>query len=385
MTMNQIDYSISNQASGVRTAVLKSNKKAGKRRKLLMTTSLLICSTPSWALPTGDQLLAGQANVTIPSANVMQIDQTSQQAIINWQTFSIAQNQAVNIQQPNANAALLNRVVGQDVSQIQGQLNANGRVYLVNPNGVLFSNTAQVDVGGLIASTHNISNADFLNGRQHFTQDGATGAIDNQGTIKIPAGSVVAFIAQTLSNTGTIETPNGVTAFAAGKTVDVDFKGDGLVAVKISESALNAHITNKGGILAVGGNVILTAKAAGQLMDTVINQQGIIRAQELIERNGEIVLDTGKVDVSGITGGINELTVNSVITVIPAFKPVIQSSDNVLTQVSALQRSNFSLPDNQEKPVDNTNDRLDIVSEGLKRPLKLHTIISLSICAIGTR
>jgi filamentous hemagglutinin family protein len=379
MTMNQIDYSIANQTSGVRTAVLKSDKRAGKHRKLLMTTSLLICSTPSWALPTGDQLLAGQANVTTPSANVMQIDQTSQQAIINWQTFSIAQNQAVNIQQPNANAALLNRVVGQDVSQIQGQLNANGRVYLVNPNGVLFSNTAQVDVGSLIASTHNISNADFLNGRQHFTQDGAIGAIDNQGTIKTPAGGVVAFIAQNLSNTGTIETPKGLTAFAAGKTVDLDFKGDGLIVVKVSENALNAHINNKGAIHAEGGRVILTAKAAGQLMDTVINQQGIVPAQKLTERNGEIVLDAGNADVSGITDSLN-----SVITVIPAFNPIIHY-DNVLTQLSTLQRSNFSLLDNQKKPADDAHDRLDIVSEGLKRPLKLHTIISLSICATGTR
>ncbi|MCX7066809.1 MAG: filamentous hemagglutinin N-terminal domain-containing protein [Methylococcales bacterium] len=174
-------------------------KRSSNRRKKLMianpskdwqscapplATSLLLCSSAAWALPTGDALIAGQATVTTPNAGQMQIDQTSQQAIINWQGFFIAPNEAVNIQQPNAQAALLNRVVGADASQIQGQLHANGQVYLVNPNGVLFGKTAQVDVGGLIASTHNIKDADFLNGVQHFTQDNATGTVSNQGTIQ---------------------------------------------------------------------------------------------------------------------------------------------------------------------------------------------------------
>ena len=94
----------------------------------LLATGLLLCSSAAWALPTGEQLVAGQATVNTPSAGQMQIDQTSQQAIINWQGFSIAPNEAVNIQQPNAQAALLNRVVGADASQIQGQLHANGQV-----------------------------------------------------------------------------------------------------------------------------------------------------------------------------------------------------------------------------------------------------------------
>lgn len=283
-------------------------KRDAKYRKLLMT-GLLFSSASSWALPTGEQLVAGQATVSIPTANLMQIKQNSQRAILNWQDFSIAANQTVNIQQPNASAALLNRVVGQNASQIQGQLNANGQVYLVNPNGVLFGKTAQVDVGGLIASTHNISNADFMNGQQHFTQDGATGSVENFGQINSHQGGVVALIGQNVSNTGTINTPQGTTVLAAGKTVDLDFQGNGLVEVKITESALKAQITNQGAIQAEGGRVILTAKAAGQLLDTVINQQGIIRAQGLAQRNGEIILEagnvlqTGTLDASGITGG----------------------------------------------------------------------------------
>ena len=142
--MNHIYHSIWNAALGAWVAVSEiatgQGKRSSNRRKKLMTaspskdwlscapllaTGLLLCSSAAWALPTGEQLVAGQATVNTPSAGQMQIDQTSQQAIINWQGFSIAPNEAVNIQQPNAQAALLNRVVGQDASQIQGQLHAN--------------------------------------------------------------------------------------------------------------------------------------------------------------------------------------------------------------------------------------------------------------------
>jgi filamentous hemagglutinin family protein len=320
--MNHIYRSIWNDALGTWVAVSEIAQGSGKRssnRRKLMVTSLLVCTTSAWALPTGEQLMAGQASVSVPTANQMQIQQTSQKAILNWQGFSIAPNEAVNIQQPNARAALLNRVVGQDASQIQGQLNANGQVYLTNPNGVIFGKTAQVDVGGLIATTHNISNADFMHGNNHFTQNSAKGSVENHGTINTHEGGVVALIGESVTNTGTIDTPKGSTVLAAGKTVDLDFKCDGLVEVKVSEAALNAQITNKGAIQADGGRVILTAKAAGQLIDTVINQEGIIRAQGLAEHNGEIVLEagyvaqTGTLDVSGKNGGKVDINARSIL------------------------------------------------------------------------
>ncbi|MDP3840409.1 MAG: filamentous hemagglutinin N-terminal domain-containing protein [Methylococcales bacterium] len=316
--MNHIYHSVWNEALGAWVAVSEitsgQSKRSSHRRKLL-ATSLLVCTTPAWALPTGEQLVAGQATVSTSNPHQMHIDQTSQKAVINWQNFSVQQHDTVNIQQPNANAALLNRVVGQDASQIQGKINANGQVYIVNPNGVVFGKTAQVDVGGLVATTHNIKDADFMNGKNHFIQDGAKGAVENHGRIKTPDGGVVALIGEKVTNTGTINTPKGTTALAAGKTVDLDFQGDGLVEVKVSEAALNAQITNKGAIQADGGRVVLTAKAAGQLIDTVINQEGVIRAQGMVERNGEIILEggyvaqSGAVDVSGKTGG--KITVNA--------------------------------------------------------------------------
>jgi len=356
--MNHIYHSVWNESSGVWITVPQINKRQGKRSVkrgkkpttansagwvaalsqanqcqaigllkrwqpnlyyLPLATGLLLYSSTGWALPTGEQLVAGHVSVSTPTAGQMQIDQTSQKAVVNWQGFSVNQHEALNIHQPNANAALLNRVVGQDASQIQGKINANGQVYITNPNGVVFTKSAQVDVGGLVATTHNIKDADFMAGKNHFTQDGAQGTVDNHGTINTQNGGVVALIGEKVTNTGTINTPKGTTALAAGKTVDLDFKGDGLVEVKVSEAALNAQITNKGAIQADGGRVVLTAKAAGQLIDTVINQEGVIRAQGMVERNGEIILEggtvsqTGIMDASGNTGGKIDINARAIV------------------------------------------------------------------------
>ncbi|MDD2659014.1 MAG: filamentous hemagglutinin N-terminal domain-containing protein [Methylococcales bacterium] len=282
----------------------KQGKKRGSlKRNALISPFLALYASASFALPSGNELVAGQASITAPAAGQLQINQSSQQAIINWQGFSIGAHESVNIQQPNASAVQLDRVIGQDASNIQGQLNANGQVFLINPNGVIFSKTAQVDVGGLIASTHSISNADFLNGKLHFTQDNAQGSVINQGRINTPKGGIVALIGEQVQNSGAISTPEGATVLAAGKTIDLDIQGNGLVEVKISEAAYNAQINNNGIIQADGGQVILTAQAAGQLLNTVINNQGVIEARGLVEKNGAIVLsggDNGIVQAGGV-------------------------------------------------------------------------------------
>ncbi|MCX7099542.1 MAG: MBG domain-containing protein [Methylococcales bacterium] len=303
--MNHIHQTIWNKTLGtwiVASELAKRGKKSGSQQRNALMLPLLLFASTGLALPTGNQLVEGVVTVTKPSTVQMQINQNSQRAIVNWQSFSIAGQESVNIQQPNTNAALLNRVVGQDASAIQGRLNANGQVYLINPNGVIFGKTAQVDVGGLVASTHAISNKDFLNGNPHFTAGNALGKVINHGQIKTPDGGIVALIGEQVENTGHISTPKGTTVLAAGKTVDLDMQGDGFVEVKISEAAINAQINNQGIIQADGGQVLMTAKAAGQLLKTVINNQGIVEARGLVEKNGQIVLsggDNGVVQVSG--------------------------------------------------------------------------------------
>jgi len=299
----QVVWNINLGAWIVASELAKRGKKRGSiRRDILVLPLLAMYTSVSFALPTGNELVAGQASVTTPSAGHLQINQTSQNAIINWQGFSIDAHESVNIQQPNANSVQLDRVVGQDPSVIQGRLNANGQVYLINPNGVIFSKTAQVDVGGLVAGTHAISDADFLNGKLHFTQGNADGSVINQGQINTANGGVVALIGEQVENSGSISTPQGTTVLAAGKTVDLDMKGDGLVEVKITEAALNAEINNSGIIQANGGQVLMTAQSAAQLLKTVINNEGVVEARGLAEKNGAIVLsggDNGIVQVGG--------------------------------------------------------------------------------------
>jgi len=306
--MNHYYRSIWSSALNSWIAVAENTKRKTKSvstNRQLLTAGLLLWSVPLLALPTGEQVVAGQVTISTPNAAQLQINQATPQAIVNWQNFSIQPHEIVAIQQPSINATLLNRVIGADASVIQGQLSANGQVFLINPNGVLFSPTAQVDVGGLIASTHAISNADFLQGHYHFTQSNADGLVNNQGVINVPNGGVVALIGSQVSNAGTITTPHGTTALAAGKTVDLDFQGDGLMAVSVSEAALNAQLENKGAILADGGRVVLTAQAAGDLIHSVVNHEGIIQARSLVERNGEIILAGGDNGATQVSGSLN--------------------------------------------------------------------------------
>ena len=152
----------------------------------------LAASTPVWAGPAGEQLVAGQASVSRAGTNTL-VTQTSDRAAINWQSFSIGAGEAVRFAQPSASSVALNRVVGQNPSEILGSLSANGQVFLLNPNGVLFGKGAQVDVGGLVASTLNISNSDFLAGqgkvffkdsrRQIACHNDMTGILQDSGFI----------------------------------------------------------------------------------------------------------------------------------------------------------------------------------------------------------
>ena len=280
----------------------KEKAESSKYARGLVFLLLILYSTASNSLPTGSQVIAGQASIATPTAGHMQITQSSQNAIINWQSFSIGANQSVNIQQPNANSVQLDRVVGIDPSFIQGLLSSNGQIFLVNPNGVIFSNTAQVDVGGIVASTNLISNADFLNGNLHFTQGNTSSSVINQGQINTPNGGMVVLIGEQVQNSGRINSPQGSTVLAAGKTVDLDMKGDGLVEVNVTAAALNAEINNLGVIQANGGQVIMTAQSASQLLKTVINNEGVVEAHGLINKNGSIVLsggDNGIVEVGG--------------------------------------------------------------------------------------
>lgn len=245
-------------------------------------------------LPTGGQIVSGQGTIA-QSGNTLTVTQSSDRMIANWQNFSIAAGHTVQFAQPDVSSVALNRVVGQDPSQILGSLNANGRVFLVNPNGVLIGAGAQVQTGGFVASTLAISDSDFLAGVHRFA--GTGGAIRNEGDI---SGSVVALIAPSVVNDGTI---TGNTALAAGTNVLLDFAGDGLLSVEVSASTVETLVANNGLIRADGGVAILTAKGASDALQGVVNNSGTIQARTLANREGRILLladlEHGEANVGG--------------------------------------------------------------------------------------
>ncbi len=266
--------------------------------------SLLVVTLPSLALannlPTGGQVQAGAGQINSSGQN-MTINQSSQNMVVDWQSFSIGKDASVNFIQPNAQSAALNRVSGNEVSNIRGALNANGQVFLVNPNGIVFSQTARVDVGSLVASTLNISNQNFMNGNYRF-EGTSNSTVINQGNIQTLNDGTVALIAAKIINTGNIATPKGNTLIGAGSKVVLDLGGP--VKIEVEAAQLETYIEQGGAIKADGGTVYLTAKAANALTSSVINHTGITQAQTLASgEDGTIMLmgdmNSGLVQVAG--------------------------------------------------------------------------------------
>ncbi|MEL7969165.1 GLUG motif-containing protein, partial [Vreelandella neptunia] len=188
---------------------------------------------------------------------------------------------------------------GEDASAIYGNLNANGQVFLINPNGVLFGQGAAVNVGALVASTLSLSDEDFNNGHYQFSGDGNNAAVVNHGTLNADGGAV-ALLGGQVSNHGIIQANQGTVALAAGDQITLDFAGDGLLNVTVDEGTLNALVENHQLVRANGGQVIMTANATDALLQTVVNNTGVIEAQTLDNQSGTIVL----------RGGFNGGTVN---------------------------------------------------------------------------
>ncbi|MBI5793122.1 MAG: filamentous hemagglutinin N-terminal domain-containing protein, partial [Rhodocyclales bacterium] len=253
------------------------------------------------ALPTGGQVVAGQVGIGTSGAR-MDVTQSSNSAIVNWDSFNIGSQAQVNFVQPGTSSVILNRVLGGDGSAIFGRMTANGQVFVTNPGGILFAPGAQVDVGGLVASSLGISDANFLAGKYQFEKVGAGGTVSNQGTINAANGGFVALIAPQVANSGAITATRGSVGLAAGDSVNLDFDHDGLLSFQVNVATAAARADNSGVIVADGGRVVMDVRAKDALLSTVLNNDGIIRARSLESRNGEIWLgggDSGVVSVSG--------------------------------------------------------------------------------------
>ncbi len=255
----------------------------------------------SHAAPSGAQITAGSGSVT-QSGNVTSIQQSSNDLSINWQSFNISSNEVVNFVQPSAGALAINRILGNSPSEIFGHLNANGQVWLINPNGVLFGRGAQVNVGGLIASTLDVADSTLdLDGRT-FSGTG-TGSIVNDGTLKAAAGGYVALLGNQVTNRGIISAQLGTVALAAGSAETLTFSARQLIHVQVDRSTLHDLADNGQLIEANGGQVIMTAGAKDSLLASAVNNTGIVQAQTVENHGGTITLlagmQAGEVQVGG--------------------------------------------------------------------------------------
>ncbi|WP_052480987.1 MBG domain-containing protein [Gilvimarinus agarilyticus] len=287
--------------------ILASQKRLSQRasqpyRPRLLALTIGLLSGVAHAGPTGGVVIDGDASIDI-RGKLTDILQNTQNTTIVWDNFDINADEIVNFIQPNDTSIALNRVLSADGTQINGQLNANGRVFVLDANGVLFGESAQVSVGGLVASTLDLSHRDYDTDTFTFTGKGAPAAVTNLGKITAADTGAVALLGGRVSNHGVIQAKLANVALAAGNQVTLDFAGDGLLNVQVDEAALNALAENHGLIQADGGQVLMTAHASDALLQTVVNNEGVIEAQTLQQQGGKIVLrggfNGGTVQVAG--------------------------------------------------------------------------------------
>ena len=244
-------------------------------------------------LPTGAQVVAGQAAISQNNA-IMNINQASNRAAIDWQTFNIGQQAQVNFLQPSASSAILNRVLDANPSQIFGNITSNGQVFLTNPSGVYFSPTSSANVGALTATTHSIGNADFMAGKLRFTRDGATGAVINEGKLSADLNGYIALLAPEVRNLGVFIAQMGTVALAAGEVFELQFDGNRLSNIRVEASTIQALVDNGNAVEAPGGLIILSAQAANSLQGGIIRNSGRLEASGLVNKGGVIRLEASE-------------------------------------------------------------------------------------------
>lgn len=265
-------------------------------------------------LPSGGQVTGGSASFDYSSPNALHIHQSTDRAVIDWDSFNIGANALTQFHQPGAGSIVVNRVVGEgrDPTQILGSLRANGIVMVLDRNGVIFGANSRVDVGGIVASTGSINDSTFMAGGPLTLKDIDTGgSVINHGTISVADAGLAAFVAPTVVNSGAINARLGRVQLASGDTATLDLYGDGLIEVAVADKNMKLAITNTGLIHAEGGTVQITAAAAKNVVDSVINMDGIVSASSATVKGGKIILGGGNIniakdavlDASGTEGG----------------------------------------------------------------------------------
>ena len=255
-------------------------------------------------LPTGGVVAAGSAAIA-QSGNTLTIQQSSQNAVINWGSFNVGSQAQVNFNQPNAQSATLNRVSSVTPSIINGAIHANGQIAIVNSNGVIFGKTAQVDASAIVASTMDVSDEQFMAGgaKTFKGNPNSTAKIINRGTLTAKgANAYIALLAPEVRNEGVIIAQainDPAIALASGSQITLSFSGNHLVQVKVDASSYKSLIDNKRLIQAEGGTIVIAANAASNLLASVVKNTGVINASSIQNDGGSIRLVGASIQQSG--------------------------------------------------------------------------------------
>ncbi|MDR0533750.1 MAG: filamentous hemagglutinin N-terminal domain-containing protein [Verrucomicrobiales bacterium] len=297
-----------NKKSGEKTIGLTKCGKAHFAARCLMLFLMLVFQLQlpvAMANPTGGQVASGAAAINNTTPGQVTINQTSNAAVINWQSFSIGAGETTKFIQPSSASATLNRVLGGQTSIINGTLSANGQVYLLNGNGILVGPNGVVNTAGFIGSTRDLSDADFLSGNLHFTGNNDAG-VTNLGKISALGGDVI-LIGKTVDNQGSIDAANGHVGLAAAD--DVLITQSGLEHVFVRSTANPGSATGKVGVNNAGSIAAASAElkaANGNIYALATNNSGIIRATGVSSQDGRIwLVAEGN---QGVTKNTGELT-----------------------------------------------------------------------------
>ncbi|QPF71480.1 filamentous hemagglutinin N-terminal domain-containing protein [Roseateles sp. DAIF2] len=258
------------------------------------------------ALPSGGTVSFGQAGI-VQNGSQLTIRQGSDKAILNWNSFNIGAQASVVFQQPGANSVVLNRVSSNEPSQLLGNLSANGKVWIINPAGIMVGQGAQINLQSLVASSLAIRDEDFLAGRMNFQATPNAGQVRNLGSITTPAGGSVYLIAPQVENGGVIRAPNGEVILAAGQRVELlDTATPG---VKVEISGAEGQATNLGQVISEAGRIgmagVLVRNSGRLSADSAVSEGGRI----FLRASKDAVIDgTAGIGVTGTRGGQVEVT-----------------------------------------------------------------------------
>ncbi len=301
---------IARQQDGARRTVQTTVVRSIGHGLMLVPVGVL-ASSLAFASPQGGSVVSGTGTIQQATATQTLVTQQTKKMAIDWQTFNLAVGDTVRFAQPSASASVLNRILDQNPSQIFGSIQANGRVFLVNPNGIIFGESSTVNVGSLVATTLNINAQDFmLDGACQLgdADTSAGGAIINRGLISAATGGTVTLVGGSVSNEGVIHATLGHVNLASGRTAVLDFDGDGLLSFAVDGDVLAnttgaaSAVANSGTVLADGGEVLLSGHAAKDVFSNVVNNKGVIQANSIDTSNGTIRLVGGESGIVANSG-----------------------------------------------------------------------------------